>query len=69
VSEAITRSARHRTESRGAHSRLDFPATDEATWGRLNIAVAPDADGAMTVRSTPLPQMSDELRTLLGAQH
>jgi succinate dehydrogenase / fumarate reductase flavoprotein subunit len=69
VSEAITRSARHRTESRGAHSRLDFPETDEATWGRLNIAVAPDPDGAMTVRSTPLPEMSDELRSLLGAQH
>ena len=29
VSEAIARSARQRTESRGAHSRLDYPATDD----------------------------------------
>ncbi len=32
VSEAIARSARQRTESRGAHSRLDHPATDDAEW-------------------------------------
>jgi succinate dehydrogenase / fumarate reductase flavoprotein subunit len=69
VSEAITRSARHRTESRGAHSRIDFPATDDANWGRLNIAVARADDGTMQVRSTPLPEMSDELRILLGSGH
>ena len=34
ISEAITRSARERTESRGAHSRLDFPATDDGAWGQ-----------------------------------
>ena len=34
VSEAIARSARLRTESRGAHSRLDHPATDDATLER-----------------------------------
>ena len=39
VSEAIARSARQRTESRGAHSRLDYPATDDATWGELNSVV------------------------------
>ncbi len=34
VSEAITRSARQRTESRGAHSRLDFPETNDEDVGR-----------------------------------
>ena len=45
VSEAITRSARQRTESRGAHSRLDYPATDDASWGHVNsvVAAAPTA--------------------------
>ena len=69
VSEAITRSARQRTESRGAHSRLDYPTTDDATWGGLNIVVARAEDGTMAVTSTPLPTMTDELRGLLGADH
>ncbi len=69
VSEAIARSARQRTESRGAHSRLDYPATDDAKWSTRNSAVAKAADGTMRVRATPLPLMSDELRGLLGGVH
>ncbi|MEX1168783.1 MAG: fumarate reductase/succinate dehydrogenase flavoprotein subunit [Chloroflexota bacterium] len=69
VSEAIARSARQRTESRGAHSRLDYPATDDATWGGRNSTVARAVDGSMTVKATPLPTMSDELRGLLGSVH
>jgi succinate dehydrogenase / fumarate reductase flavoprotein subunit len=69
VSEAVTRSALQRTESRGAHSRLDFPATDDATWGHLNSVVARGADGTMTVTTTPLPTMPDDLRGLLGGDH
>jgi len=69
VSEAIARSARQRTESRGAHSRLDHPGTDDAKWSGYNSAVARAADGSMTVRPTPVPAMSDELRGLLGSVH
>jgi succinate dehydrogenase / fumarate reductase flavoprotein subunit len=69
ISEAIARAARHRTESRGAHSRLDYPATDEETWSRHNIALLRDRDGTMGVRTTPIPEMSDELRGLLGGAH
>jgi succinate dehydrogenase / fumarate reductase flavoprotein subunit len=69
VSEAITRSARQRTESRGAHSRLDYPATDEAKWSGLNSVVTRTADGSMSVRVSPLPPMADELRSLLGSPH
>ncbi len=66
ISEAVTRSARLRTESRGAHSRLDFPATDDERWGAVNCVVSLGADGTMDVRTAPLPQMPDELRALLG---
>jgi succinate dehydrogenase / fumarate reductase flavoprotein subunit len=67
VSEAIARSARLRTESRGAHSRLDYPATDDAEWGAINSVITREPDGAMTVSTAPLPTMSDELRSLLGS--
>ena len=67
ISEAIARSARERTESRGAHSRLDHPATDDKRWGQLNISVAKAADGTMKVKRTKLPQMTDDQRALLGA--
>jgi succinate dehydrogenase / fumarate reductase flavoprotein subunit len=66
VSEAVARSARVRTESRGAHSRLDHPATDDANWGGVNTVVARSADGTMTVGTAALPAMTDELRSLLG---
>jgi succinate dehydrogenase / fumarate reductase flavoprotein subunit len=66
ISEAITRSARQRTESRGAHSRLDYPAQDDARWGQLNSVVARTPDGSMAVSTSSLPAMTDELRSLLG---
>jgi succinate dehydrogenase / fumarate reductase flavoprotein subunit len=69
VSEAITRSALQRTESRGAHSRLDFPETDEAGWGGRNSVVRRDADGSMAVTTTSLPRMAKDLRSLLGPAH
>ena len=67
VSEAVARSARLRTESRGAHSRLDHPATDDAKWGGVNTVVARSPDGTMTVATAPLLPMTDELQSLLGS--
>jgi succinate dehydrogenase / fumarate reductase flavoprotein subunit len=69
VSEAIARSARQRTESRGAHSRIDYPATDDRTWGGRNSVVAKSADGSMRVYTTPLPTMPEQLDELLAADH
>ncbi|HEY6867430.1 MAG TPA: fumarate reductase/succinate dehydrogenase flavoprotein subunit [Candidatus Eisenbacteria bacterium] len=62
VSEAITRSALLRRESRGAHSRLDYPAADPAL-GKVNSCVKLVA-GAMSVAPTPLPEMPAELKAL-----
>ena len=67
VSEAITRLALQRTESRGAHSRLDFPETDQAGWGGRNGVARKRSDGSMDVTTTALPQMPDELQSLLGS--
>ena len=66
VSEAITRLALQRTESRGAHSRIDFPETDQAGWGGRNGVVRRREDGSMDVTTTKLLAMPDDLGSLLG---
>ena len=50
ASEAIARSALLRTESRGAHSRLDYPGTD-IDWDHVNVAVRRDGDGMLAQRT------------------
>jgi succinate dehydrogenase / fumarate reductase flavoprotein subunit len=63
--EAVTRSALQRTESRGAHARLDYPG-DDAAWGRRNSTVTFDGEG-MRVRAEVVPELPDELRSLITA--
>ena len=62
VSEMIARSALLRKESRGAHSRIDFPAMDPAL-GKVNMC-ATKAGETMRVEPTPLPEMPAELQAL-----
>ena len=64
VSEAITRSALERRESRGAHFRDDFPRADPAQ-GKFNIAVAKDSDGGMRVRQASIPEMRSDLQQII----
>ncbi len=66
VSECIARAALERTESRGGHTRDDFPATDD-TWGTINLHCRLRGDD-VSVEREPLPVMPDELRTLFGLE-
>ena len=57
ISEAIARSARARTESRGAHSRLDYPGHRRRPLGPASTSsVARAADGTMTVTTDATPR-------------
>jgi succinate dehydrogenase / fumarate reductase flavoprotein subunit len=64
VSEAITRAALLRKESRGAQFRDDFPDKDPE-WGKYNIGVQLGGDGAMRVEKRPIQPMPDELKTVI----
>lgn len=64
VSESIARAALAREESRGGHTRDDFPETDHEVWGRKNLVVGLDAAGTgVELTEKPLPEMPDELKT------
>src|SRR5579884_1482296 len=62
VSEAVARAALAREESRGGHTRDDFPKTDPE-WGKVNNTVRRSGDG-ISLTQEPLPQMPDELKAL-----
>ncbi|HEV2329195.1 MAG TPA: fumarate reductase/succinate dehydrogenase flavoprotein subunit [Verrucomicrobiae bacterium] len=64
VSEAITRSAIERKESRGGHFRDDFPNKDAAA-GKVNIIIKKNADGTMLVRRDTIPEMPAELKHVI----
>ncbi len=64
--EAVTRSALRRTESRGGHTRADFPKADKG-WGRKNV-VARREDGGLVFAEEPIPQPPPELQALLGEE-
>ncbi len=63
VSEAVARAALTRQESRGAHTREDFPDSD-SNWERLNVIVRKQGD-QMKVVTEPLAEMPPELRQLV----
>jgi len=67
VSEAITRSALLRKESRGGHTRSDFPGTDPH-FARVNLVARRDGE-RMTLCEEPLPVMPDELKELAEGDH
>jgi succinate dehydrogenase / fumarate reductase, flavoprotein subunit len=64
VSEAVTHSALARTESRGAHSRIDHPNLDPVWEKKHNIIVR--ESGAMKRRESPLESMPEELKQILA---
>jgi succinate dehydrogenase / fumarate reductase flavoprotein subunit len=65
--EAATLAAIERKESRGGHTRDDFPNTD-AKFAKVNVIVKRNQDG-FSVSQEPLPEMPEELKKLLEEQN
>jgi succinate dehydrogenase / fumarate reductase, flavoprotein subunit len=59
VSECVARSALEREESRGGHTRDDFPAPDDE-WAKVNLICALDGEDVVLSRK-PLPVMPPDL--------
>ncbi len=64
VSEAVTRSALVRKESRGGHFRDDFPAKAEH-FGKVNLVCRKGPDGQMQIEEAPIPEMPAELKQII----
>ena len=64
VSEAVTRAALERQESRGAQFRADFPEKD-AAFGAVNIVVRKEADGGMRISRVPIVPVPPELQAVI----
>jgi succinate dehydrogenase / fumarate reductase flavoprotein subunit len=67
VSQAVTKAALERTESRGGHTRNDYPGMDPE-FGKVNVRVRQGPDG-IAVEQIPLPQMPDDLKKLFEEGH
>ncbi len=64
VSEAITRAALERQESRGAHFREDRPEKN-TEMGKFNIIVRKSRSGEMITDRKAIPEMPAELRQII----
>jgi succinate dehydrogenase flavoprotein subunit len=66
TAEAVTRAGLLREESRGAHTRVDFPAESDE-WIQYNVVVKQAADGGMDVRREKRPDPPKELAAIAYA--
>jgi succinate dehydrogenase / fumarate reductase flavoprotein subunit len=65
VSEAVTRAALERKESRGAQFRDDYPQVD-AAYGGFNVVVRKGANGTMEISREPLAPIPSELQQIIN---
>jgi len=64
VSEAITRAAIERKESRGGQYRDDYPAKGEE-FGKINYTLKKTSDGQMQIERIPIPEIPEDLKAII----
>jgi succinate dehydrogenase / fumarate reductase flavoprotein subunit len=67
TSEAVTRAALTREESRGAHTRLDHPGESEE-WVKYNVIISRGKDGEMVVEKRLRPDPPPKLKEIANAK-
>jgi succinate dehydrogenase / fumarate reductase flavoprotein subunit len=67
VSECVALAALERRESRGGHTRDDYPKPDPEL-AKVKVVVRRGADGELTVAREPLAEMPDDLKQLFEEQ-
>jgi succinate dehydrogenase / fumarate reductase flavoprotein subunit len=67
ISECLTMAALERRESRGGHTRDDYPGTDDEL-GMVNMVIR-RRDGELTIQPEPRSPMPDDLQALFEEQH
>ena len=67
ISKMCALAALAREESRGGHTRDDFPVPDHGHWGRINSVITLDGNGDMELSHITYPPIPDRLRELLDA--
>jgi len=65
VSRMCALAALHREESRGAHTRGDFPDPDYEHWGKITSVITMKSNGSMSIEYSRYPPIDPELKSLL----
>ncbi len=67
VSRMCALAALEREESRGGHTRDDFPVPDHSHWGKVNSVISLSENGSMKIEHTTYPPIDEEFKALLDA--
>ena len=67
ISKMCAVAALAREESRGGHTRLDFPIPNHKHWGKINSVIVMNSSGDMELSHVKYPPISDDLKGLLDA--